>query len=65
MSVSMSLIISPDEGYPAVDAPTMSIFACAVRRCFSYAPDRMYFHWQKGHLLAMLGVSSVYMVSFV
>jgi len=43
----------------------MSRVACGVRSCFSYAPDRMYFRQQNGHLLGMVGVSSVYIVSYV
>jgi len=65
MLVSTSFIISPDDRYPTVDARTMSRFASAVRRCFSYAPDRMYFDQQNGHLLGIVGVSSVYIVSYV
>jgi len=65
MLVSTSLIISMDDGYPTVDARTMSRFACTVRRCFSYAPHRRFFRWQNCHLLGMVGVRSVYIVSFV
>jgi len=65
MLVSTSLIISPDDGYPTVDERTMSRFVCAVRTFFSYAPDLMLFRPQNGHLLGMLGVSSVYIVSYV
>ena len=43
----------------------MSRFVCAVRTFFSYAPDLMLFRPQNGHLLGMLGVSSVYIVSYV
>jgi len=65
MLPSTSLIISPDDEYSTVDATTISRFACTVRRCFSYAPNRMYFRRQNGHLLGMVGVSSVYIVSYM
>ena len=51
--------------YCTVDARTMSRFACAVRRCLSYTPDRIYFRRQNGHLLGMVGVSAVYIVGLV
>ena len=65
MLVSTSLIISPDDGYPMVDARTRFKFVCAVRKCFPYAPNRMYVRRQKGYWLGMVGVSLVNIGSYV
>ena len=59
------MLVSMDYVSRTVDARTISRFACPVGRCFSYAPDRMYFRRQNGHLLDMVGVSSDYIVGFV
>jgi len=48
----LSLVVSED-AYLIVDAKTVSRFVCAFHRCFSYAPDRLYFRRQNGHLLGM------------
>ena len=48
----LSLVVRED-AYFIVDAKTISRFACAFRRCFSYAPDRLYFRRMNGHLLGM------------
>jgi len=65
MLLAISLIISMDDEYSTVDARRISRFACTVHGCFSYPPDRMYFRWQKGHLLGKVGGGSVYILSYV
>ena len=65
MLVSTLLIISTDDGYSMVDARIMSRYASVVRRCLSYASDWMYLHQHNGLLLGMVGVSSVFIVSYV
>jgi len=53
MSLPLLSLVVGEDAYFIVDSKTISRFAGAVRRCFSYAPDRLYFRQQNGHLLGM------------
>ena len=48
-----------EDAYFIVGAKIISRFACAFRRCFSYAPDRLYFRRQNGHLFVMSEISQI------
>jgi len=54
----LSLVVGED-AYCIVHAKTISSFACTFRRCFSYAPERLYFRRQNGHLLGMGKISQI------
>jgi len=53
MLLPLLLLVVGEDAYFIVDAKMISRFACAFHRCFSYAPDWLYFRRQNEHLLGM------------